>query len=80
MEYVTFVENLAALPVGKEGNLHIKSLEPGKYKYEARYVKASVSPAGKSPAGGDTLEVRFYNGELHPEPYTIKIISELSIT
>ena len=33
MEYVTFMDNLAELPLGKEGNLHIKSLEPGRYNF-----------------------------------------------
>ena len=78
MEYATFVENLAALPEGKEMNLVIKTLEPGKYKYEAKYVRAIVSRSPESLPGGDVLRVRFHNGELHPNPYAIKIVSELS--
>jgi hypothetical protein len=78
MEYATFVENLAALPEGKETNLVIKNLAPGKYKYEAKYVRAMVSRSPESLPDGDVLRVRFNNGELHPQPYAIKIVSELS--
>jgi hypothetical protein len=78
MEYLIFTENLAALPEGKEGNLVVKTLEPRKYKYESKYVRATVSSSPGSLPGADTLWVRFYNGDLHPKPYAIKVIAELS--
>ena len=75
MEYLTFVKNLDELLEGKEVNLIIKDLNPGKRKYEARYVSARVA---NSPSGGDdTLWVRFEKGLLHPEPLGIKIVEEL---
>ena len=78
MEYLTFAENLAALPEGKEGNLVIKKLSPRKYKYESKFVKATISRSPESLPGADTLWIRFYNGDLHPKPYAIKIVAELS--
>ncbi len=78
MEYLIFAENLAALPEGKEANLVIKTMEPRKYKYESKYVRATVSRNPDSMPGADVLWVRFYNGALHPKPYAIKVLAELS--
>lgn len=78
MEYLTFAENLAALPEGKEANLVIKRLSPRKYKYESQYVRATISRSSDSLPGADVLWVRFYNGNLHPKPYAIKVAAELN--
>jgi len=75
MECLTFVTNLNELPEGKEINLFIKNLKPGQRKYATRYVRATVSRASSNSS--DKLWTRFQNGALHPEPWNIKIISEL---
>jgi hypothetical protein len=77
MEYDTFVENLQALPQGKETELVIRELAPGQRKYCRRRVKAVITNAAQGPAGGDVLWLRFYSGRRHPQPWAIKITEEL---
>lgn len=80
-EYLTFVsefgiENLKDLEEDKEIELVVRDLSPGRYKYEARYVRAKISSPEKLP-GADTLWVRFQHGVLHPKRYAIQITEEL---
>lgn len=74
-EYLTFVERLENLPVGKETELFIKDLTPGRQKYDARFVRAIVSDT-PSP-GGDTLQIRGLVGLLYPGVRGIKITKEI---
>ncbi len=80
-EYLAFVsqfgiESLKDLEEDKEIELVIRDLTPGRYKYEARYVRARISSPEKLP-GADTLWVRFRQGVLHPKQYAIQITEEL---
>jgi hypothetical protein len=76
-EYDTFVDSLSELPQGQECRLTIRDLTPGRYKYRALYVRALVSSAAEQLPDGGTLWLRFPLGELHPQPWKIKIIEEL---
>ncbi len=80
-EYLAFVDefgiqSLKDLEEGKEIELLVKDLTPGRYKYEARYVRARVSSPEKLP-DADTLWVRFQHGVLHPKRWAIQITEEL---
>jgi hypothetical protein len=80
-EYLAFVaefgiKSLEDLEEGKEIELVVKDLTPGRYKYESRYVRAKVGSPEKLP-GADTLWVRFRQGVLHPKKWAIKITKEL---
>ena len=74
-EYDTFVKKLEELPQGKEIELHVRDLTPGRNKYLVRRVKGVVSsePLDK----GETLWLRFHTGYRHPQPWGIKITAEL---
>ncbi len=80
-EYLAFISefgigSLQDLEDGKELELVIKDLTPGKYKYESRFVKAKIGRPEALP-GSDSLQVRFAHGTLCPKPYAIKILEEL---
>lgn len=76
-EYLIFVDRLENLPIGKETELLVKDLTPGRQKYDSRYVKAIVSD---SPApGGDSLQVNGLVGLPFPGVRGIKITKELGM-
>ncbi|MBI4287944.1 MAG: phenylphosphate carboxylase subunit gamma [Chloroflexi bacterium] len=75
MEYDTFVKSLDELPQGKDVDLYLRDLSPGRYKYIVRHVRGVVS--GRATPGGDTLWLRFHTGYRHPQPWSIKITEEL---
>jgi phenylphosphate carboxylase gamma subunit len=59
-----------------EIELNISSLAPGRHKYECRIVKCKVSSEkDKYP---DQLWIRFNKGQMHPEPWSIKILDEVN--
>ncbi len=72
-EYDTFVETLSQLQEGEEIELAIRDCET----YEAIVVKAIISRSPEKLPDGDTLWIRFSRGQLHPEPWAIKITQEL---
>jgi phenylphosphate carboxylase gamma subunit len=76
-EYETFVlKGLSDLKENEDMEINIRSLEPGRYKYEARIVKAKVSSSpDKHP---DKLWIRFQKGQRHPDPWSIEIIEEVN--
>ncbi len=76
-EYETYINSLDQLPTGKELDLEIRSLAPGKYKYEVKRVRAILSRTGES-SGGDILKLRFPLGAPSSETMSIKIVKELS--
>lgn len=76
-EYDTFVlKSLSELVEGKELELLIRDLTPGPRKYEGKFVKAIVSSSADEFS--DRLWIRFQKGQLHPQPWSIKIIEEIS--
>lgn len=76
-EYDTFVGSLDELAQGQEIELFIRDLTPGPRKYDNKHVKAIVSSAANQLPEADILRLRFKTGVVHPEPWRIKIVSEL---
>ncbi len=74
-QYLTFVERLENLPEGKELEILIKDLTPGRDKYDSRYVKAIIS-ASPSP-GGDSLVIKGLVGLPYPGLRGIRITKEV---
>ncbi len=75
-EYDTYVKELDSLPQGKEVDIFIRELTPGRQKYYVRHVQAQVADSpGKLP-DSDVLRIRFWNGNLYDKPWAIKILKE----
>ncbi|MBI4330471.1 MAG: phenylphosphate carboxylase subunit gamma [Chloroflexi bacterium] len=74
-QYLTFVERLDNLPEGKEVELLVKDLTPGRQKYDARFVRAIISR--QPQPGGDTLVVRGLVGLPYPGDRGIRIVKEV---
>lgn len=77
-EYLTWINDLESLPQGKEIQLVIRDLNPGKRKYEARVVKAILADSPEKIPEGDILRFRSPVGRLLPETWTIKITEEVA--
>jgi hypothetical protein len=77
MDYLTIVRNMNELKDGKESEMYVKDLSPGKYKYSCRAVKAMISSAPESLPGADKLWVRYETGVTRPKPWAIKVTAEL---
>jgi hypothetical protein len=75
-EYLTFVGKLEDLTQGKELELLIKDLTPGRRKYDARYVRAVVQSDPRDLPEGDVLWIRGFVGVLYPQPWAIRITHE----
>ncbi len=75
-EYLTFVGKLEDLIQGKEGELLVKDLTPGRRKYDARYVQAIVSSNPEDLPESDVLWIRGWVGVLYPRPWAIRITRE----
>ena len=76
-EFLTFVGKLEDLTQGKEVELLVKDLAPGRKKYDARYVRAVVSSDSKDLSDSDVLWIRGLVGVLYPQPWVIKITAEV---
>ena len=76
-EYDTFVSKDLSDLKEKEGiEITIRNLEPGRYKYEARIVKAKVSSnVGEYP---DKLWIRYPKGMRHPDPWSIEVLEDVN--
>lgn len=76
-EYDTFVlTDLSELSEVKEIEIPVRLLTPGPRKYTGKYVRALVS---SSPdAYPDRLWIRSQKGFLYPQPWSIKIVEEVS--
>jgi phenylphosphate carboxylase gamma subunit len=76
-EYETFVlKGLSDLRENDNMEINIRSLEPGRYKYEARIVRARVS--SNPDDYPDKLWIRFQKGQRHPDPWSIEIIEAVN--
>ena len=73
IEYDTFVDTLDSLREEEEIELSIRDT----VTYEARKVRAMVSSSSQKLPDGSTLWIRFSQGILHKQPWTIKITEEL---
>lgn len=76
-EYLTFVDRKESLTEGKEIELLIKDLTPGRTKYDSRYVRAIVHHNPLKIPDGEVLWIRGLIGLLYPKPYAIKIVKEV---
>lgn len=74
-QYMTWLENPDKIKSPQELTLTIRDMAPGRRKYGAINVIAIVSPSPITE--GDVLWVRYANGKLIPQPWSIKIIKEL---
>jgi len=73
--YDVFINKLTDLVEGKEIELSLRDLTPGKHKYCYRNVVALVS--ADPEAYEDKLLVRFGRGQAHQRPYSIKIVKDM---
>ncbi len=76
-QYDTFVDDPDQLPEGKEIQLEVRSLAPGKHKYEVKVVRAVLARDEKALKGADVLKLRLPLGEPVGAPMAIKIVREL---
>ena len=76
-EYVTWLIRDEHLAEGRELELTIRDLTPGREKYSGRNVKAILSRSPDKLPDGDILWIRSGTGVLHPEPWAIKITGDL---
>lgn len=74
-QWMAWLENPDSVKGPQDMTLTIRDMTPGRHKYEARNVQATVSPTEMPDA--DVLWVRYANGRLITRPWTIKIIKEL---
>ncbi len=73
-EYDTFVQTPEDLTEGKEIELTIRDLSPGKHKYESLYVKAVLSAPSDNVAESDVLRARSPLGFLYSKEWAIRIV------
>lgn len=77
-EYEAFVESLDQLPMGREIDLEVRSLTPGKHKYEIKRVRAIIAKEAKDLAGAAVLRLRFGLGQPADTVFAIKVLKEIS--
>ena len=76
--YQCFIPNqLSDLTQDKAIELNISSLEEGRYKYEAKIVKCMIS--SDKDRYSDQLWIRFMKGQMHTEPWSLKILEKVNI-
>ena len=74
-QWEVFVMDMAELAEGKDIEISIRTLNPGKQKYTYKHVRAQVSSSlDKFP---DQLQVRMGRGQLSPAKFSIKVIEEI---
>lgn len=78
-DWETFVRSPDALQEGADIALIIRSLSPGRRKYQMRHVVARISRHPGSLPGGETLWVRTTVGVRLEQPWTIKILYDLPL-
>jgi hypothetical protein len=77
-EYDTYTDSMENLTDGAEIELVLRNLNPGRYKYENKRVKAIIFKSLDKLPDADRLWIRSTMGELYPEPWAIKILAEFS--
>jgi phenylphosphate carboxylase gamma subunit len=70
-----FVMDMAELAEGKEIELSIRTLNPGKHKYTYKRVRCQVS--SRQDQYADSLQVRMGRGQLSPAQFSIKVLEEV---
>lgn len=77
MEYQTFVGNLTELPLGKDFELIVRELTPGRRKYSSRRVRAVLSQEALPDT--HTLLIRSRTGVPYSKPLFMRIVQELEL-
>ena len=72
---MAWIEDPDKIKSAQEMTLTLRDLAPGREKYRARKVVAMVSPT--SMPQSDILRVRYENGRLIAQPWSIKIVREV---
>lgn len=75
--YETFVRTLSDLREGRQTILVLRDLTPGRRKYFAQHVLATVSSGPGSGAGLRPLTVRSMVGNVFPGQWYVKVIQVL---
>jgi phenylphosphate carboxylase gamma subunit len=70
-----FVMDMTELAEGKEIELSIRTLNPGKHKYTYKRVRCQVS--SRQDQYADSLQVRMGRGQLNPAQFSIKVLEEV---
>lgn len=74
-QWEVFVMDMGELAEGKDIEISIRTLNPGKHKYTYKHVRAQVSSTlDKFP---DQLQVRMGRGQLSATRFSIKVIEEI---
>lgn len=74
-QWEVFVMDPAELPEGKELELSVRTLNPGRQKYTYQRVRAEVAKSlDQFP---DQLQVRLGRGQLSPERFSIRILEKV---
>lgn len=74
-QWEVFVMDMSELTEGKDIQISIRTLNPGKQKYTYKHVRAQVSSTlDKFP---DQLQVRMGRGQLSQSKFSIKVIEEI---
>ncbi len=71
-QWEVFVTDLSELPEGKELELSIRTLNPGRQKYTYQRVRATVSE--DLARFGDRLQVRLGRGQLSERRFSIEVL------
>ncbi|MBI5441990.1 MAG: phenylphosphate carboxylase subunit gamma [Deltaproteobacteria bacterium] len=69
--------HLSELKQDVETEMTISSLAEGKYKYEAKMVKAKIS--SDKDRYPDELWLRFMKGQKHMDPWSIDVTEEVQV-
>lgn len=72
-EYDTFVDDLGTLKEDQEITIAVRETDI----YKTRVVKAVVSSSREKLPDGDVLWLRYNRGNLRPDPWYIKINSDV---
>ena len=72
-EYDTFVDDIDTIKEGEEITIAVRETDI----YRTRVVKAVVSSSREKLPDGDVLLMRYNRGNLRPDPWYIKINSDV---
>lgn len=70
-----FVMDMSELAEGRELELSIRTLDPGRQKYTYQRVRCQVS--SKPDQFADSLQVRMGRGQLSDRKFSIKVLEEV---
>ncbi len=76
-KFDTYVDSPDSLPEGKEIELTIRDLGPGRYKYEMKRVRAVVSRSFEKLPNAAELWLRAPLGDPYPHPWAIRVLADL---